>query len=225
MKNWNLKLRIGYLLKNIRNYKYFILALILFIFSIKNFLQMMYFNYTVSIMLLPFIFIFVGLLEKIKDNKSVTRNSIFTSASIILAILFFLFQGFINEKSQYNSLITVNTHNCNVANTLSQLREKPEKFGLNYFITDYYHDNYQFIYSHYGANGFAKTMAEAQRMERINALVELTRSENEYSRIEHNKQLSTSTDLIIENFCKGKQSDDDNAWYIKLNKFLYRLIF
>lgn len=96
-------------------------------------------------MLFPFVLIIILLVSNFKTKT----NEILSVGSILIAILFFVFSNYQNEKTIEYSLQAIHTYNCSVASsTIPILNSDLSSYGR--FDTNLYTQNLAFIYKKYG---------------------------------------------------------------------------
>ncbi len=128
-------------LKDIKDYffdnRLYLAALIFFTLDLKLFWFLSIFNLTILFMLVPFLCIFWQFWINSKDKIPVSKSSLLTFSSIILAIFFFLFQSFQDEYGRLITMSMLNAHNCSVAKTYThELENNGDQFGLNSFLVE-----------------------------------------------------------------------------------------
>jgi len=177
MENNNLKMRVKKVFNFLYNKRVSILVFLIIIFQWKFFRDIIRYNSIVLLALfIPFGLIFFNIWIKLK-KESINRSTLLTSASIFLAILFFLFQGFASSVSKLHSIQAVTSYNCEVADYILALDKEPEKYSSVSFITDDYKENYSFIYDEFGTQVGLLTKNNLLRMESANSLINVTRND------------------------------------------------
>ena len=122
---------------------FFLVISLLVTFS--SFIEIINSNKFVLYLLIPFI---LGLLLLVtKFTKHI--NTLLSIGSILIAVLFFIFSTYQNNKYVSYSIEAAHTYNCGLASSTIPIL-KPNLVSYGYFIVDPYIDNITFIYEKYG---------------------------------------------------------------------------
>ncbi|MEK7064898.1 MAG: hypothetical protein AAB963_00455 [Patescibacteria group bacterium] len=198
----------------------YILAFLFIIVQLRNFFSMSFYNFKILCLLLPFILIFCAVWEERKTDKPLNKDSLLTFSSIILAILFFLFQDFQMAQDKINTLSIITAHNCDTARNILQLKNKPTNFGLNSFLVEDYKNNYAFVLKNFGTKNILSIKTNTQRMEGVNTLLRITQDNiDQNTRDIQNKQIVDITKKIIQDICLKTDYPPKNL----IDKFLRQL--
>jgi len=185
-------------------YFFYLIAAPLFFLSRSEYFGLWFFNITILSILSPIFLIFLGLWTSFfEHNKKSDQGSFLTSASIILAILFFLIQGYTEDKNKMQAIFSIDNYNCNIARTNLALQGKETtNFALMEFLVDDYKLNYGFLY-----NKMSKKFGDfygqnLRRMESVNSLIKITQSNTDPNNLQlHNKQIIEISQRIEKNMC------------------------
>lgn len=141
---------------------------ILFAWLSREYLTVASLNRATLLLLLPFVLIFFALWKKSEWN-----SKLLSATSIIIAILFFLFQNAYTVINKIRAFEAAGVYNCNVANTILSLENSKleDKFVLVPFAPNLYTDM-AFIYEYYGNEEGSKILNVVGDMQATNSLIE-----------------------------------------------------
>lgn len=187
----------------------YLMAIIFFFISKTEYLSFWFFNITILAILTPFFCIFLGLwIGFIEQSKRSTKNSFLTSISIIIAILFFLIQGYTEDKEKLQAIFSIDNYNCGIARINSSLQGKEaENFAIIEFLVDDYKWNYGFLYNKMSGKYGDFYGKNLRRMESVNSLIKITQSDaNPNNLLLNNKQIVAISQEIEKDICNKKDT-------------------
>jgi len=163
---------------------FYIILLLLFYINRVDFKYIVEVNKKIFTLLSPFVALIIIFYFKIKPSKKITWGDFLTTASLVLTILFFLFQNAIqSNKDTNNELISV--YNINNANSINCLMAKKMKndldnqdggFQLYHFITDAYTTNNIALYYKYSGEILGnKLLSVYDIIESTNGLIDIVK--------------------------------------------------
>ncbi|MEK7629657.1 MAG: hypothetical protein AAB394_04055 [Patescibacteria group bacterium] len=152
----------------VKNLLYILFFISLFI-SLPSLLTIIYLNKTIFILLLPFALFFT--LLGVKGKLEI--GQLLSSASIVLAVLFFIFQAtqeYINKKDYLANITKIN---CGVINSIENLgnADLAQNFQLSSFITEPYTENINFLVREFSTSTGYVTPSVIWGMNDINSLI------------------------------------------------------
>jgi len=161
------------LLKNPNLYLFILFLFIIYLFFIKskNSLSILLItNQGIIFQLIPFIFFFIFILLCLKkfglnvEQSNTTKVDIGTVAtifSIVIALLFFMFQNTQDTMNKIQSLQIITTANCEYSKSITP---------RNFFSYDIYNENIAFILNQFGPEAIGITYKAIAGMEKANMI-------------------------------------------------------
>lgn len=135
-------------------------------------------NWITLVFIFPFLFLFVWLYKR---NTFDSKESFWTVTSILVAVLFFLFQNADQATTKGFAIYAAHQYNCEVANSiiaLDQKENKSENFTLNYFVTEPYLTNVDLLFGNYNEKLGRWLLFAAYKMQGANTLLALVQGLN-----------------------------------------------
>lgn len=162
-----------------------VIDIILFWYNKKEFFDILKINKDFIKLLSPIIVLFICIYIINSFFKRMDFGNYLTFCSIIIAILFFMFNlTFDRVKQQqenenkYLAIEKTNFFNCSKAYNLKTLQENNNRFVLSNYILDMYEKNIDFIYSKYGKEKGEKIIQSLEFMKGTNSLIDIVKNMN-----------------------------------------------
>lgn len=142
-----------------------LIVLYLFFIKSKNSISIvLMMNEGIIFQLIPFVLLFlliILILKRSNPNNKIDIGSIITLFSVLVALIFFMFQNALDTINKVQSLQIVTTINCEQSKNL-------ESTPQNLFSYDVYNQNIVFIMNQFGPAAVGITTRAVKSMEKAN---------------------------------------------------------
>jgi prepilin signal peptidase PulO-like enzyme (type II secretory pathway) len=183
---------------------YFLIICLFFVKSINSIAALLLINENIVLKLISFIFLFLFITLLLKIKKKVDISSLITLFSILIAILFFMFENYQDTFLKIQSLQIVTNMNCEYSKIIYSDKIDQTENQQKQFFYDIYNQNIAFIMNQFGPPSVGATYRAIASMEKANNMyndkqkyVEAAKEVKKYVCDEMGPYFYSKTDLLV----------------------------